>query len=172
MPHRWILAACLLFPSLVPSEAEARGLGRALRAVRVAAGVAKVYGRASTGEVVLTTQELADCIRRSGQVDAGDAALAAERAELDTGFEKIDALGAAVERSAATVDEYDAVSVDNHNAKVSSYRRQVKAYEKREAEFNARVVEHNGVVTSYNAACYGKSYYEDDYSSAAALASQ
>jgi hypothetical protein len=159
----------VLLAALLPKDADARGLGRALRVARVAAGAARVYGRIETGEHVMTVSELSVCIRTIRQADAGDATLAAERAALDSEAKRLERLAAEIERDGPRVDRYDQASVDKFNGRVTTFERAATALEARGAKFDASVTAHNLVVSSYNANCYGRSYYEDDYSKAERL---
>ena len=155
-----------------PQSADARGLGRALRVARAAGAAAKVYGAQSSGEHVLTVTELAECLRKERAISVSEAHLSAEAAWLSAEVARIESLSASLEREGKTLNEYDATAVDRYNAKVRGFRKAASGYEQREKSYNVSVDARNALGTAYNQACYGKSYYEDDYASAAMIASQ
>ena len=154
--RRLVLAFASITLAGLPTPALARRGRRVRMSGRGLASGSKSSGPTLSREVLRSCISLQNAINQDADaIDAASARFESEKLRLDQ-YERVVAM------QRASLDPFDAYSVDSYNQSVRTHQAMVQSYNTNLPSFNQRVADQNASVERFNLNCAGQAYFESD----------
>lgn len=163
------MTAGLLSALLICSAVEARGVGGALVALELGSAMASAHVK-EYGPNVLGPTELVQCLKTQSWIEQSSSKLSLSHAALESVTLRLETQHKHLQAAQRAVNFDSEQSVSAFNANNTKFLTATEQYYALAEAFNAAVDSFNTTVKPFNSTCGGKSYYLDDYASAAAKA--
>lgn len=155
------LVAGLLHTS--PAEARGfRGLGRAMRAARVAGIAARTYGRQTSGGYVMRPEELKTCLVMESKLEPIDNRLQQRKSRIDREDAALVSLRSELDRAEYTVDGTSSYEVSRFNKRVKDYNSRIAQLKTAIDKWNSQLSASQAEFQRFDNQCAGRLYYESD----------
>lgn len=154
--RRLVFALAAVTLAVLPTPALARRGRRVRMSGRGLASGATSSGPALSREALRSCISLQNAINQDADaIDASSARFESEKLRLDQ-YERVVAM------QSASLDQFDAYSVDSYNQSVGIHQAMVQSYNTNLPSFNQRVADQNAAVERLNVRCADKAYFESD----------
>jgi hypothetical protein len=136
--------------------------------VMMAGGAAGARGTSRTGVTAMTLDELTQCARLIGHLDAARDSLSRESAAIAGTRRRVDHTGDSLDSARPKVDARRREAVSAFNAGLEQHRSAVRAFNARVERHNAATGAFNTLSNVFNASCAGRAYRKSHLQSLAA----